>query len=42
MNENKWTTNSNFCSRCGKQTALLSNGLCSRCDSALYDKKKEV
>lgn len=24
------------CSRCGRKTRILSNGLCSRCDNVLY------
>lgn len=27
------------CKRCGKDSGLCSNGLCPRCDHALYGKK---
>lgn len=34
---------SNLCGRCGRNDLeLLSNGLCTRCDDALYGKKESM
>lgn len=29
------------CSRCGRKTRILSNGLCSRCDDVLYGRQPQ-
>jgi len=36
MSSNEPITENKTCKRCGRTTRILSNGLCSRCDSVLY------